>query len=110
MPNLCSKPWWCIRSLRYSVTGMLESNREVLKYWNQKQTAFPDLHYTCDTEYSCIATRTAKALKQMFGMLTQYSYRPGGFLLCVPNNTSIAFMSENQVPAGLVDVHALLGG
>ena len=27
-----SKPWWCKCSLRYSVTGMLESNRDVLKY------------------------------------------------------------------------------
>ena len=77
MPNLCSKPCTVAHD---SVTGMLESNRDVLKFWNQKQTTFGDLHYTCDIVYSCTATHTAKALEQRFGMLTECSYRPGGVI------------------------------
>ena len=60
-----------VYSSRYSVTGMLESNGDALKFWNQKKTTIRDLHYTCDTVYSCIATYTSKALEQRFSMFIE---------------------------------------
>ena len=97
---------------------MLESNHDALKFWNEKQTAFRNLQYTCNNVYSYIATHIAKALERKFSMLTEYSYRQAEFF-CMFYGTEflhkmiismLAVGALNWAPAGVVYVFTLLGG